>query len=96
MQANHPPPTFHGRPEVQSSLDAFCRLAAHDLQAPLRQARQMSAMVRTYLDDQDTDRARGFAEQVEATLIKMRKLVTAVTELSGLPDTVAEPVPPVK
>lgn len=53
----------------------------------------MSAMVRTYLDDEDTDRARGFAEQVEATLIKMRKLLTAVTELSGLPYKVAEPVP---
>ena len=92
MQADQPP-SNRGRHEGQSSLDAFCRLAAHDLQAPLRQARQMSALVRAYLDDQDTDRARSFAEQIEATLIKMRKVLSAVTELSGLPESVEAPVP---
>lgn len=53
----------------------------------------MSALIRTYLDDEDTERARNFAEQVEETLMKMRNLVAAFTDLAELPNHIDDHAP---
>ena len=75
---------------VNDGVSDFCHLAAHDLQAPLRQARHLSECIRGFVQKEEPERARACATELETILDKMKHLVTALLDLSTTANLVTE------
>lgn len=86
MQALTPTPPRLNHADITADPE-FTRLAAHDLQAPLRQAELLSDTLSAFLDIGDTANARTCARTINRTLARMRRLLHALLDFTMTANT---------
>ncbi|MEO0975390.1 MAG: PAS domain-containing protein, partial [Pseudomonadota bacterium] len=75
--------------QLNASLEDFTHIAAHDLQAPLRQVSMLSQLVREELGEVDglSAKASEALDYIDAAVTRMRSLIASLHELSRLEAT---------